>query len=106
MIHTRNSAIKYFFYLCSKHCQYTTVDKDNVDICHIYWRPHTRHFGDHILCILQKEKYSRWFLSSFYPPLPDYIGKIDMNGGIHEQIQKLPFLHEWEFPRERIKCSK
>ncbi|XP_046854041.1 vascular endothelial growth factor receptor 1-like [Xenia sp. Carnegie-2017] len=50
----------------------------------------------------RKKIYGGFYLLS-YPPLPDYIEKIDMNGDIHEQIQSLPFIPEWEFPRERIK---
>ncbi|XP_046853276.1 mast/stem cell growth factor receptor kita-like isoform X2 [Xenia sp. Carnegie-2017] len=50
----------------------------------------------------RKKLYGGLYLLS-YPPLPDYIEKIDMNGDIHEQIQSLPFIPEWEFPRERIK---
>ena len=53
----------------------------------------------------RKKLYGGLYLLS-YPPLPDYIEKIDMNGDIHEQIQSLPFIPEWEFPRERIKFSK
>ncbi|XP_046852604.1 fibroblast growth factor receptor 1-like isoform X2 [Xenia sp. Carnegie-2017] len=49
----------------------------------------------------RKKIYGGFYLLS-YPPMPDYIEKIDMNGNIQEQIQKLPFIPEWEFPRERI----
>ena len=53
----------------------------------------------------RKKIYGGFYLLS-YPPMPDYNEKIDMNGNIQKQIQKLPFIPEWEFPRERITFSK
>lgn len=53
----------------------------------------------------RKKLYGGFYLLS-YPPMPDYIEKIDINRNMHEQMQKLPFIHEWEFPRERITFSK
>ena len=37
-----------------------------------------------------------------YPPIPDYIDQIDYNKDIREQVQKLPYYSQWEFPRERV----
>ncbi|CAB3981076.1 vascular endothelial growth factor receptor 2-like [Paramuricea clavata] len=53
----------------------------------------------------RKKIYGGFYLFS-YPPLPDYMGIIDRNGNIHEQLQKLPFIPEWEFPRERISFAR
>ena len=53
----------------------------------------------------RKTIYGGFYLFS-YPPLPDYMGIIDRNGNIQEQLQKLPFIPEWEFPRERISFGK
>ena len=49
----------------------------------------------------RKKLYGGFYLFS-HPPLPDYIEMLDVNKDIHEQIHKLPFIPEWEFPRERI----
>ncbi|CAB3997544.1 vascular endothelial growth factor receptor 2-like [Paramuricea clavata] len=49
----------------------------------------------------RKKMYGGFYLFS-YPPLPDYIKSINRNGNIQEQLQQLPFIPEWEFPRERI----
>ena len=49
----------------------------------------------------RKKLYGGFYIFS-YPPLPDYMESLDINGNIQEQLQKLPFLPEWEFPRERI----
>ncbi len=53
----------------------------------------------------RKKIYGGFYLFS-YPPLPDYMEVLDINGNIQEQIQKLPFVPEWEFPREKISFSK
>ncbi|XP_028408434.1 fibroblast growth factor receptor 3-like [Dendronephthya gigantea] len=37
-----------------------------------------------------------------YPPIHDYIDQLDYNKNIREQIQKLPYVPEWEFPRGRV----
>jgi hypothetical protein len=57
-----------------------------------------------VLC-KRKKIYGGFYIFS-YPPLPDYMERMDVNGNIQEQLQKLPFLPEWEFPRERISFSK
>ncbi len=49
----------------------------------------------------RKKIYGGFYLFS-YPPLPDYMASLDENGNIQELVQKLPFIPEWEFPRERI----
>ncbi|XP_028407243.1 fibroblast growth factor receptor 2-like [Dendronephthya gigantea] len=49
----------------------------------------------------RKKIYGGFYLFS-YPPIPDYIKNLDENGNIQEQLQKLPFIPEWEFPREKI----
>ena len=53
----------------------------------------------------RKKIYGGFYLFS-YPPLPDYIEIINRNGNIQEQIQQLPFIPEWEFPRERISFGR
>ena len=53
----------------------------------------------------RKKAYGSFYLFS-YPPLPDYMESFDINGNVQEQIQKLPFIPEWEFPRERISFGK
>lgn len=53
----------------------------------------------------RKKLYGGFYLFS-YPPIPDYMKNLDVNGNIQEQIQKLPFIPEWEFPRDRISFSK
>ena len=49
----------------------------------------------------RKKIYGGLFLFSS-PPLPNYIETLDRNKDIREQIHKLPFIPEWEFPRDRI----
>ena len=49
----------------------------------------------------RKKIYGGFYLFSF-PPMPDYIEMLDMKKDIREQIHKLPFIPEWEFPRDRI----
>ena len=61
-----------------------------------------------VMCFVlykRKKLYGGFYIFS-YPPLPDYMERLDMNGNIQEQLQKLPFLPEWEFPRERISFSE
>jgi hypothetical protein len=41
-----------------------------------------------------------------YPPIPDYIDQIDYNKDIREQFGKLPYVPQWEFPRERVLLRK
>ena len=53
----------------------------------------------------RKKLYGGFYLFS-YPPLPDYMAILDKNGNIQDQLQKLPFIPEWEFPRERIMLGK
>ena len=53
----------------------------------------------------RKKIYGGLYLFS-YPPLPDYMKNLDINENIQEQLQKLPFIPEWEFPRERISFRK
>lgn len=60
-----------------------------------------------ICFVLYKRKkiYGGFYLFS-YPPLPDYMERLDVNGNIQEQLKRIPFIPEWEFPRERICFSK
>lgn len=53
----------------------------------------------------RKKIYGGVYLFS-YPPLPDYMKNLDINENIQEQLQRLPFIPEWEFPRERISFRK
>ena len=53
----------------------------------------------------RKKMYGGFYLFS-YPPLPDYMARLDMNENIQEQLQKLPFIPEWEFPRDKLNFSK
>ncbi|XP_028411444.1 fibroblast growth factor receptor 3-like [Dendronephthya gigantea] len=54
-----------------------------------------------VLC-KRRKLYGGFYLFS-YPPLPDFIEMIDENENLHNEIQRLPFIAEWEFPRERVK---
>ena len=54
-----------------------------------------------IVLYKRKKTYGGFYLIS-HPPLPDYMKTLDMKANFRDQIQKLPFLPEWEFPRERI----
>ena len=61
-----------------------------------------------VMCFVlykRRKLYGGFYIFS-YPPLPDYMERLDMNGNIQEELQKLPYLPEWEFPRERISFSK
>ena len=61
-----------------------------------------------VICyVLYKRKkiYGGFYLFTF-PPLPDYMEMLDRNKDIREQIHKLPFIPEWEFPRDRITFGK
>ena len=61
-----------------------------------------------VTCVVlykRKKLYGGFYLFS-HPPLPDYMKMLDMNANIRDQVQKLPFLQEWEFPREKIKFGK
>ena len=53
----------------------------------------------------RKKIYGGFYLFS-YPPLPDYIEMLDNNKELQEQVHKLPFIPEWEFPRERVKFGR
>jgi hypothetical protein len=53
----------------------------------------------------RKKLYGGFYLFS-YPPLLDYMEIIDRNGNIQKQLQQLPFIAEWEFPRERISFGR
>ena len=58
-----------------------------------------------VVLLKRKKLYGGFYLFA-YPPLPDYMKKLDMNANIHDQVHKLPFLPEWEFPRERISLGR
>ena len=53
----------------------------------------------------RKKLYGGFYLFS-YPPLLDITEMIDENENFHEVIERLPFILEWEFPRERIKFGE
>ena len=63
------------------------------------------------LCVIsfvlwrRKKLYGGFYILS-YPPLPDYMGQLDITKDIQEQLRRLPFISEWEFPRERIALGK
>lgn len=41
-----------------------------------------------------------------YPPMRNYIDQLDYSKDIREQIRKLPYVPEWEFPREKVSLRK
>ncbi|XP_028407050.1 fibroblast growth factor receptor 4-like isoform X2 [Dendronephthya gigantea] len=49
----------------------------------------------------RKKRYGKLYIFT-NPPLPDYIERIDGTQLLVEQTKKLPYLDEWEFPRERV----
>ena len=53
----------------------------------------------------RKKIYGGFYLFSYFP-LPVYLAILDDNGNIQDQLEKLPFIPEWEFPRERITLGK
>ena len=61
-----------------------------------------------VCCVVlykRKKLYGDFYLFS-YPPLPDYMERLDMSENFRDQVQKLPFLPEWEFPRDRITLGR
>ena len=63
-----------------------------------------------LLCFVVVMYRRKKTLGGFYictlPPTRDYIKILDQNKFIHEQIKMLPYLSEWEFPREKIILRK
>jgi hypothetical protein len=53
----------------------------------------------------RKKLYGKFYIFT-NPPLLDYIEKIDGKRLLVEQTNKLPYLSEWEFPRERVFIGK
>jgi hypothetical protein len=49
----------------------------------------------------RKKLYGKFYIFT-NPPLLDYIERIDEKKLLVEQTNKLPYLSEWEFPRERV----
>ena len=49
----------------------------------------------------RKKRYGGFFIFTL-PPSPDYIMKLDPERSLLEQINKLPYDAQWEFPRERL----
>ena len=58
-------------------------------------------FATSFVLYKRKKIYGGFYLFSF-PPLPDYIETLDKKKDIQEQVHKLPFVPEWEYPRDRI----
>ncbi|XP_065669835.1 vascular endothelial growth factor receptor kdr-like isoform X2 [Hydra vulgaris] len=54
-----------------------------------------------VVLIKRKRLYGGFYLLSA-PPAPDYFKKLDPTKSIAEQIHKLPYFPEWEFPRNKI----
>lgn len=53
----------------------------------------------------RKKRYGKLYIFT-NPPLRDYIERIDETQLLVEQTKKLPYLDEWEFPRERVFIGK
>ena len=53
----------------------------------------------------RKKLYGKFYIFT-HPPLLDYIEKINSEKLLVEQTNKLPYLSEWEFPRERINIGR
>lgn len=49
----------------------------------------------------RKKRYGGFFIFTL-PPSPDYIMKLDPESSLLEQVNKLPYDAQWEFPRERL----
>ena len=62
--------------------------------------------GVFILCFVVIMYRRKKALGGFYlctlPPNKDYISILDESKFIHEQTHKLPYMSEWEFPRENV----
>lgn len=56
--------------------------------------------------LYKRRRLSKRFHIFHYPPSLDYIERIDDEKLLVEQTNKLPYLSEWEFPRERVFIGK
>lgn len=58
-----------------------------------------------VILYKRKQLYGGFYVLSI-PPSPDYFKKIDPTKALSDQINKLPYFPEWEFPRSKIRLSK
>lgn len=57
-----------------------------------------------IILYKRKRLYGGFYILSI-PPSPDYFNKLDPTRPISDQMNKLPYFPEWEYPRNKIKLS-
>lgn len=55
-----------------------------------------------VILYKRKQLYGGFYVLSI-PPSPDYFKKIDPTKALSDQINKLPYFPEWEFPRSKIR---
>ena len=53
----------------------------------------------------RKKLYGGFYILSM-PPSPDYFRGLDPTRPLSEQVNKLPYFPEWEFPREKVQISE
>ena len=53
----------------------------------------------------RKKLYGRFYIFTA-PPMIDYITRLDKDKSLIEQSNKLPYIAEWEFPRERVQLGE
>ncbi|PFX33391.1 Fibroblast growth factor receptor 2 [Stylophora pistillata] len=53
----------------------------------------------------RKKRYGGFYIFTLPPP-PDYIMKLDPERSLLDQISKLPYDAQWEFPRERLEIVR
>ena len=58
-----------------------------------------------VILYRRKKLYGGFYVLTAPPPI-DYIAKIDKTKSLMEQYNKLPYISDWEFPRERIQIGK
>lgn len=58
-----------------------------------------------VILFRRKRLYGGFYVLSIPPP-PDYFRQLDPTKPISEQVHKLPYFPEWEFPRDKVQMSK
>merc|ERR1740124_1000355 len=57
-----------------------------------------------VILYRRKRLYGGFYIMSIPPP-PDYFRTLDHTKSISEQVHKLPYFPEWEFPREKVQMK-
>ena len=58
-----------------------------------------------VILYKRRQLYGGFYILSI-PPSPDYFQKLDPTKAIADQVHKLPYFPEWEFPRNKLVLSK